>query len=75
MQRVGMSGSGAGLTRVCCAGPDNGLVVDVEPGRFEEMVITALDGLPEDLGQLMRNVAVTMAPGRLACSGSTRASR
>jgi hypothetical protein len=25
---------------------DNGLVVDVEPGRFEEMVITALDGLP-----------------------------
>jgi predicted Zn-dependent protease with MMP-like domain len=51
------------------------LVVDVEPGRFEEMVITALDGLPEDLGQLMRNVAVTMAPGRLACSGSTRASR
>jgi len=35
-------------------------VVDVEPGRFEEMVITALDGLPEDLGRLMRNVAVTV---------------
>jgi len=35
-------------------------VIDVGPGDFEEMVITALDGLPEDLGQLMRNVAVTV---------------
>ena len=35
-------------------------MVDVEPGRFEEMVIMALDGLPEDLGRLMRNVAVTV---------------
>jgi Zincin-like metallopeptidase len=35
-------------------------VVDVEPGRFEEMAVTALDGLPEDLGRLMRNVAVTV---------------
>jgi hypothetical protein len=26
---------------------DNGLVIEVEPGRFEEMVVTALDGLPE----------------------------
>jgi hypothetical protein len=34
---------------------DNGLVIDVEPGRLEDMVVTALDGLPEDLGQLMRN--------------------
>ena len=44
---------------------DNGHVVDVELSRFEEMVITALDGLPEDLGRLMRNVAVTVehAPG------------
>ena len=39
---------------------DNGLVIDVEPGRFEDMVVTALDGLPEELGQLMRNVAVTV---------------
>jgi predicted Zn-dependent protease with MMP-like domain len=38
-------------------------VVDVEPGRFEEMVMTALDGLPEDLGQMMRNVAVTVEYG------------
>ena len=38
---------------------DNGLVIEVEPGRFEDMVVTALDGLPEELGQLMRNVAVT----------------
>jgi len=35
---------------------DNELVIEVEPGRFEEMVVTALDGLPEELGQLMRNV-------------------
>src|SRR5207247_6241534 len=39
---------------------DNGLMIEVEPGRFEEMVITALDGLPEELGQLMHNVAVTV---------------
>ena len=30
----------------------------MEPGRFEEMVVAALDGLPEDLGRLMHNVAV-----------------
>jgi predicted Zn-dependent protease with MMP-like domain len=33
-------------------------VIDVDPDRFEEMVVTALDGLPDDLGRLMRNVAV-----------------
>ena len=35
-------------------------MVDVEPDRFEEMVTTALDELPEELGRLMRNVAVTV---------------
>jgi len=35
-------------------------MIEVEPGRFEDMVVTALDGLPEELGQLMRNVAVTV---------------
>jgi predicted Zn-dependent protease with MMP-like domain len=39
---------------------DNGLVIEVDPARFEDMVATALDGLPEELGQLMRNVAVTV---------------
>ncbi len=39
---------------------DNGRVIDVAPGRFEEMVGAALDSLPEDLGRLMRNVAVTV---------------
>jgi predicted Zn-dependent protease with MMP-like domain len=39
---------------------NNGLMIEVEPGRFEEMVADALDGLPEDLGRLMRNVAVTV---------------
>jgi predicted Zn-dependent protease with MMP-like domain len=44
-------------------------VIEVEPARFEEMVASALDGLPEELGRLMSNVAVTVRPG---CSGSTR---
>ena len=39
------------------------LVIYVDPARFEEMVVTALDGLPEDLGRLMRNVAVTVEHG------------
>jgi predicted Zn-dependent protease with MMP-like domain len=38
-------------------------VIDVEPGRFEEMVATALDELPEELGRMMRNVAVTVEHG------------
>jgi predicted Zn-dependent protease with MMP-like domain len=38
-------------------------VIEVEPEKFEEMVATALDGLPEDLGKLMRNVAVTVEHG------------
>jgi predicted Zn-dependent protease with MMP-like domain len=47
------------------AAVDNGLVIEVEPAHFEEMVVTALDGLPEALGRLMSNVAVTVehAPG------------
>jgi predicted Zn-dependent protease with MMP-like domain len=35
-------------------------VIEIEPGRFEEMVTDALDGLPEELGQLMSNVLVTV---------------
>ena len=35
-------------------------VIDVEPEAFEEMVSDALDGLPEELGELMSNVAVTV---------------
>jgi predicted Zn-dependent protease with MMP-like domain len=42
---------------------NNRLVVQVEPERFEEMVAEALDGLPEELGRLMRNVAVTVEHG------------
>jgi predicted Zn-dependent protease with MMP-like domain len=42
---------------------DNGLVIEVDPWRFEEMVAAALDGLPEDLGRLMSNVAVTVEHG------------
>jgi predicted Zn-dependent protease with MMP-like domain len=35
-------------------------VVVVEDARFEDMVGEALDGLPPELGRLMRNVAVTV---------------
>jgi predicted Zn-dependent protease with MMP-like domain len=35
-------------------------MVLVEPERFENMVGTALDGLPPELGRMMRNVAVTV---------------
>jgi predicted Zn-dependent protease with MMP-like domain len=35
-------------------------VIEVEPERFEEMVTEALDGVPDELGRLMRNVAVTV---------------
>jgi predicted Zn-dependent protease with MMP-like domain len=35
-------------------------MVDVESERFEAMVGEALDGLPSQLGRLMRNVAVTV---------------
>ncbi len=35
-------------------------MIEVEPARFEEMVVAALDGLPPGLGRLMRNVAVTV---------------
>jgi predicted Zn-dependent protease with MMP-like domain len=33
-------------------------MIEVDPDRFEAMVVAALDSLPEQLGQLMSNVAV-----------------
>lgn len=46
-------------------------MVEVTPQRFEEMVGTALDSLPERLGALMRNVAVTVQhePGPVGLLG------
>ena len=38
-------------------------MIDIEPGRFEEMVAVALDSLPAELGRLMSNVAVTVEHG------------
>lgn len=35
-------------------------MIEVDPARFEEMVEAALDGLPEDLGRLLSNVAITV---------------
>lgn len=35
-------------------------MIEVEPGRFEAAVTEALDGLPDELGELMSNVAVTV---------------
>ena len=43
--------------------PHNERVIDIEPGRFEEMVATALDSLPAEPGGLMSNVAVTVEHG------------
>jgi len=37
---------------------DNGVVIDIDPARFERMVSEALDSLPPELGELMRNVVV-----------------
>lgn len=39
-------------------------MVEVDPPRFDEMVLEALDGLPEELGRLMSNVAVTVEHDR-----------
>jgi len=35
-------------------------MVEVDPETFEAMVRQALDGVPEELGELMSNVAVTV---------------
>jgi len=43
---------------------DNGAVIEIGPERFEEMVGKALDGLPDELGRLMRNVAVLVEHGQ-----------
>jgi predicted Zn-dependent protease with MMP-like domain len=39
---------------------ENRFVIDVDPARFEDLVVTALDGLPEEFGLRMQNVAVTV---------------
>lgn len=39
-------------------------MIEVDPERFEEMVATALDDLPEEFGRLMSNVAVTVEHAR-----------
>ena len=39
------------------------VVVEVTRERFEELVGEALDGIPEELGRLMDNVAVLVAEG------------
>jgi predicted Zn-dependent protease with MMP-like domain len=35
-------------------------MISVDPDAFEQMVGTALDSLPEELGKMMRNVAVVV---------------
>jgi predicted Zn-dependent protease with MMP-like domain len=35
-------------------------MIYIEPERFEDLVASALDSLPEQLGAMMRNVAVTV---------------
>jgi predicted Zn-dependent protease with MMP-like domain len=38
-------------------------VIVVDPDQFEQMVATALDSLPEELGDMMKNVAVLVEHG------------
>jgi predicted Zn-dependent protease with MMP-like domain len=38
-------------------------VIIVDPEQFEQMVAAALDSLPEELGDMMRNVAVLVEHG------------
>jgi predicted Zn-dependent protease with MMP-like domain len=38
-------------------------VIEIEPAVFEEMVMNALDDLPEELGQLMSNIVVMVEHG------------
>ncbi len=38
-------------------------MVEIDPERFEEMVGEALDGLPEEFGRLMSNIAVIVEHG------------
>lgn len=38
-------------------------MIDIEPEPFEAMVAEALDGLPQEFGELMSNVAVTVEHG------------
>lgn len=42
---------------------ENERVIIVDAESFEQMVATALDSLPEELGDLMRNVAVLVEHG------------
>jgi predicted Zn-dependent protease with MMP-like domain len=48
---LGGAGRGAG---------ENEAVIDIDPDRFEDLVATALDGLPPELGREMSNVAITV---------------
>ncbi|CAM3191652.1 metallopeptidase family protein [Nocardioides dubius] len=38
-------------------------MIEIEPARFEAMVAEALDGLPDEFGSLMSNVAVVVEHG------------
>jgi predicted Zn-dependent protease with MMP-like domain len=37
-----------------------GAMIEVTSDRFDELVTRAMDGLPDDLGKLVKNVAVTV---------------
>jgi predicted Zn-dependent protease with MMP-like domain len=39
------------------------VVIDIPVDRFEELVAEALDGIPEELGRLVENVAVFVSEG------------
>ena len=51
---------GRTVSNLALVGLDTCHMVEVDPERFEAMVTEALDGLPDELGELMSNVAVTV---------------
>jgi predicted Zn-dependent protease with MMP-like domain len=51
------------VTRLRRRMADNGLVITVDPESFEQMVAKALDSLPDEFADLMKNVAVLVEHG------------
>jgi len=47
----------------CAALAENGPVITVDPDAFEQMVATAVDSLPPQFADLMKNVAVLVESG------------
>ena len=61
--RSARDGRNADVTPISVGEPHNRQVIAVDPGRFEEMVATALESLPAEFKDRIANVAVTVEHG------------